>query len=33
LKADQWYLEHLLAGREYLSDAYYRSLTQVETNE
>ncbi|MFC3151159.1 gamma-glutamylcyclotransferase family protein [Litoribrevibacter euphylliae] len=32
LKPDQWYLEHLLAGREHLSESYYQKLTLVETN-
>ncbi|MCV6614132.1 MAG: gamma-glutamylcyclotransferase [Cellvibrionaceae bacterium] len=30
LKPARWYLEHLLAGRPYLSGPYYRALTQVE---
>lgn len=32
LKPDQWYLDHLLAGREHLSESYYQQLTLVETN-
>jgi cation transport regulator ChaC len=30
LNPARWYLEHLLAGRRFLSDAYYESLLQVE---
>jgi len=30
LKPARWYLEHLLAGREFLSEDYYQRLTQVE---
>lgn len=26
---ERWYLEHLLAGKSYLSDDYYQQLTQV----
>ncbi len=33
LKPDRWYLEHLLAGKEFLSEDYFRRLTQVSTNE
>lgn len=29
LLPEAWYLEHLLAGREMLSDSYYETLTQV----
>lgn len=30
LKPARWYLDHLLAGREYLSDGYYRQLLAVQ---
>jgi gamma-glutamylcyclotransferase (GGCT)/AIG2-like uncharacterized protein YtfP len=30
LRPAKWYLEHLLAGRPYLSDDYYQTLSQVE---
>lgn len=30
LKPARWYLEHLLAGREFLSEAYFQQLSQVE---
>jgi len=33
LKPAPWYLEHLLAGREFLSEAYYHALTQVPCND
>ncbi len=29
LMPERWYLEHLLAGKSYLSDDYYHRLTQV----
>ena len=29
MKPERWYLNHLLAGKAYLSDDYYRSLQQV----
>jgi gamma-glutamylcyclotransferase (GGCT)/AIG2-like uncharacterized protein YtfP len=32
LKPDQWYLDHLLAGKPYLSESYYQRLTQVAVN-
>lgn len=32
LKPAPWYLDHLLAGREFLSEAYYQALTQVPCN-
>lgn len=33
LKPAPWYLDHLLAGREFLSEAYYQALTQVQCND
>lgn len=30
LKPARWYLEHLLAGKAYLSEEYYQRLSQVE---
>jgi hypothetical protein len=30
LKPAEWYLEHLLAGREFLTTAYFEELTTVE---
>lgn len=30
LKPARWYLDHLLAGKAYLSDDYYQRLSQVE---
>ena len=30
LRPAGWYLDHLLAGRQYLSNDYYQKLTQVE---
>ncbi|GAA6153385.1 gamma-glutamylcyclotransferase family protein [Pseudoteredinibacter isoporae] len=30
LKPARWYLEHLLAGQEFLSEAYFQRLCQVE---
>ena len=29
LMPERWYLEHLLAGKDYLSDDYYQKLTRV----
>lgn len=29
MKPERWYLEHLLAGVDYLTDDYYQQLTQV----
>ncbi len=29
MKPERWYLEHLLAGVDYLTDNYYQQLTQV----
>lgn len=31
LKPARWYLEHLLCGGPYLSDAYYKALQQIDT--
>ncbi|HJL52951.1 MAG: gamma-glutamylcyclotransferase family protein [Pseudomonadales bacterium] len=33
LKPARWYLNHLLAGREHLSESYYQQLLQVPCNE
>lgn len=33
LKPDCWYLEHLLAGREFLTEDYHQALSEVLCNE
>jgi len=32
LKPDRWYLDHLLEGRDFLSEEYFSKLTKVQTN-
>ncbi len=33
LQPDRWYLEHLLAGKAFLTEEYHRALTEVPCNE